>query len=177
MAKQNPKYTETKGGNKISFSALVVIGDRKSRVGIGLDKAGDVMSAIQKAIKAAKKKVITINLVNGSIAHEVMYSKGSSIILFKPAPEGTGVIAGGSVRAVVEAAGIRNIVTKCLGTNNKALNVNASYEALKSLKPSEKKTPEEIISKIKIENKDNNPKSASKKTISKTVKTQKINQK
>ena len=114
---------KTKGGNKISFSALVVIGDHKGRAGVGLNKAKDVLPAIQKAIRTAKKNLITISMEKGTIPHQITLKQGASIVLLKLAPEGTGVIAGGSVRAVVEAFGIRDIVTKSMGTNNKTSNV------------------------------------------------------
>ena len=125
---------KTKGGNKISFSVLTVVGDKKGRVGVGLGKAPDVLSAIKKGIKRAKKNLIKVPLVKGTIPHEIYLKKGAAKILLKPAPSGTGVMAGGSVRIVVEAAGIRNIVAKILGTNNKASNVYATIAALKKLK-------------------------------------------
>jgi len=126
---------KTKGGNKMSFSALVVIGDKKGRVGVGLGKSKDVASAIRKAIVYAKKHLITVPLVKGSIPHDVFIKHGAAKILLKPAPEGSGVIAGGAVRAVVEAAGIRNISSKVLGTKNQASNVYATLVALESLRP------------------------------------------
>ena len=125
---------KTKGGNKISFSVLTIVGDKKGRVGVGLGKAPDVLSAIKKGIKRAKKNLIKVPLVKGTIPHEIYLKKGAAKILLKPAPSGTGVMAGGSVRIVVEAAGIRNIVAKILGTNNKASNVYATIAALKKLK-------------------------------------------
>ena len=123
---------KTQGGNQMSFSALVVIGDRKGRVGVGLGKSKDVASAIRKGVNLAKKHLITVPVVRGTIPHDIFNKKGAAKILLKPAPEGSGVIAGGAVRAVVEAAGIRNISSKVLGTKNQASNVYATLEALRS---------------------------------------------
>lgn len=125
---------KTKGGNKIGFSALVVIGDRKGRVGVALGKANDVVSAIKKGVKKAKKRLITVPLVGNTIPHQIMIKNGAAKIILKPAPEGTGVIAGGSVRSVLELAGVRNVVAKSLGTNNKLSNVTATFIALKKIK-------------------------------------------
>lgn len=126
---------KTKGGNKVGFTALVVIGDRKGRVGVCLGKATDVLSAIKKGVRGAKKRLITIPLVNGrTIAHQINTKFGASFIVIKPAPEGTGVIAGGSVRAVLELAGVKDVVAKTLGTNNKLTNVTNTFEALKTIK-------------------------------------------
>lgn len=122
------------GGNKIGFSVLVVVGDRKGRVGVGLGKASDVASAIRKGTAYAKKHLITIPMKAMTIPHEVRIKKGAARVLIKPAPSGTGIRAGGAVRAVVEAAGIRDIVGKILGTDNKASNVYATFEALKKLR-------------------------------------------
>ncbi len=124
---------KTKGGNKISFSVLVVIGDKKGRVGVGLGKAKDVASAIRKAVSYAKKHLITVPIKNGTIESDIYLKLGAAKVLLKPAPEGSGVIAGGAVRVVVEAAGIRNISSKVLGTKNQASNVYATLEALKRL--------------------------------------------
>jgi small subunit ribosomal protein S5 len=124
---------KTKGGNKISFSVLVVIGDKKGRVGVGLGKAKDVASAIRKAIAYAKKHLITVPIKEGTIESDIYIKLGAAKVMLKPAPEGSGVIAGGAVRVVVEAAGIRNISSKVLGTKNQASNVYATLEALKRL--------------------------------------------
>ncbi len=124
---------KTKGGNRIGFSTLVVVGDKKGKVGVGLGKSRDVASAIRKGIAYAKKHLITVPIVNGTIPYDVFVKRGAGKVLLKPAPEGSGVIAGGAVRAVVEAAGIRNISSKVLGTKNQASNVYATLEALKSL--------------------------------------------
>jgi len=125
---------KTKGGNKRGFTALVVVGDKKGRIGIALGKANDVLSAIKKGIRLAKKRLINIPLRGSTIPHQIKVKFGAAQVLLKPAPAGTGVIAGGSVRAVVEAAGIQNIVSKILGSNNKVNNVYATFKALKSLK-------------------------------------------
>ncbi len=125
---------KTKGGNKIGFSVVVVAGDRKGRVGVGLGKAPDVSPAIRKAASYAKKHLITVPIVNGTIPHEIKVKKGAAVVLLKPAPLGTGVIAGGAVRAVVEVCGIKNIVSKVMGTSNQASNVYATLEALKRLR-------------------------------------------
>ncbi|MEX2028691.1 MAG: 30S ribosomal protein S5 [Candidatus Curtissbacteria bacterium] len=124
---------KTKGGNKMSFSVLVVIGDKKGRVGVGLGKAKDVASAIRKAVSYAKKHLITVPIKEGTIESDIYIKLGAAKVMLKPAPEGSGVIAGGAVRVVVEAAGIRNISSKVLGTKNQASNVYATLEALRRL--------------------------------------------
>jgi small subunit ribosomal protein S5 len=124
---------KTKGGNKIGFSVLVVVGDKKGRVGVGLGKAPDVASAIRKGVSVAKKHMISVPIVKGTIPLEIRLKLGAAKILLKPAPVGSGVIAGGAVRSVVEAAGIHNISSKVLGTKNQASNVYATMEALKQI--------------------------------------------
>ena len=124
---------KTKGGNRIGFSVLMVIGDRKGRVGVGLGKAPDVVSAIRKGIARAKKDLFEVPMKGTTITHEVRIKQGAAKILLKPAPPGTGLMAGGPVRAVIEAAGIKDIVSKILGTTNKASNVYATFAALKKL--------------------------------------------
>ncbi|MFZ5365675.1 MAG: 30S ribosomal protein S5 [Patescibacteria group bacterium] len=125
---------KTKGGNRISFSVLVVVGDKKGRVGVGLGRAPDVSAAVLKGATYAKKHLISVPTRETTIPHQVYVKLGAAKVLLKPAPEGSGVIAGGAVRAVVEAAGIRDIVSKILGTRNQASNVYATFEALKKLK-------------------------------------------
>lgn len=125
---------KTTGGNKIGFSVLIVVGDKKGKVGVGLGKAADVASAVRKGSAYAKKHMITVPMVKTSIPHEIRIKMGAAKILLKPAPAGTGIRAGGAVRAVVEAAGIRDIVSKILGTDNKASNVYATFAALTKLK-------------------------------------------
>ncbi len=124
---------KTKGGNQIGFTALVVIGNRRGKVGVALGKANDVLSAIKKGVRKAKKNLIQVPLVNDTIPHELTLKDGAARLMLKPAPKGTGVIAGGSIRAVLELAGIKNIVAKMLGTNNKLSNVNATFKALKTI--------------------------------------------
>lgn len=128
---------KTKGGDKRSLSVLVVVGDKKGRVGVGLGKAAEVQSAVRKATAYAKKHLITVPLKGRTIPHSILVKSGAARVLLKPAPIGTGVIAGGAVRIVAEAAGIGDIVSKSLGTKNKASNVYATLEALGKLKPIE----------------------------------------
>lgn len=125
---------KTKGGNKIGFSVLAVVGDKKGKVGVGLGGAPDVSSAVRKAVSYAQKHMLTVAMKGTTIPHEVRVKRGAAKIMLKPAPPGTGVIAGGAVRAVVEAAGIRDIVSKILGSKNQASNVYATMEALKLLR-------------------------------------------
>ncbi len=124
---------KTQGGNKIGFSVLTVVGDRRGRVGVGLGKAPDVSSAIKKGVSIAKKHLIEVPITNGTIPFEYYIKLGAAKVLLKPAPRGSGVIAGGAVRSVVALAGIQNISSKVLGTKNQASNVYATIEALKRL--------------------------------------------
>lgn len=125
---------KTQGGDKRSLSVLVVVGDRKGKVGVGLGKATEVQSAVRKATTYAKKHLIEVMLRGRTIPHPVLVKFGAAKVLLKPAPIGTGVIAGGAVRVVVEAAGIHDIVSKSLGTKNKASNVYATMQALAQLR-------------------------------------------
>ena len=129
----------TKGGRHFRFSATVAVGDRNGRVGIGTGKANEVPDAIKKAVAAATKNVTKVSVVDGTIPHEATGVQGASKIMLKPACEGTGVKAGGAVRAVVELAGIKNILSKSLGSNTKVNMVYATLNALKS-----QRTVEEI---------------------------------
>lgn len=125
---------KTTGGNKIGFSVLVVVGDKKGRVGVGLGKAPDVSAAVRKGSNYARKHLITVSMKGKTIPHEIRIKVGAAKILLKPAPPGTGIRAGGAVRSVVEAAGISDIVSKILGTDNQASNVYATIIALKKLR-------------------------------------------
>ena len=134
-----------KGGRRFRFRATLVIGDRKGKVGVGVAKGADVSDAIQKAYNDAKKSLITVKLSGNTIPHDIQMKLGSAKVMLKPASEGRGVIAGGAVRAVVDLAGIRDIVSKSLGTSNKLNVARVTIAALKSLKePRVKKVQEEI---------------------------------
>ena len=140
-----------KGGRVMKFSALVVVGDGKGTVGYGLGKAAEVSEAILKGITDAKKNMVKISLANGTIPHEVIGIFGAGKVLMRPAPEGTGVIAGGAVRSVLEAVGIKNITAKCQRSNNPQNVVKATMQGLMSLRSPEQvaairgKSVEEIV--------------------------------
>ena len=126
-----------KGGRTFRFSAVVVVGDEQGHVGVGNGKAAEVPDAIKKAIEEAKKNLVTVPIVGTTIPHEFIGKFGSANVILKPGPEGSGVIAGGSVRPVLELAGYRDIKTKVIGTNNPRNVVYATLEALKSMKTAE----------------------------------------
>lgn len=144
------------GGKRMRFRACVVIGDKKGRVAVGLAKSADVSEAIAKAVEQAKKQVVNVQIIKGTIAHEIKYKYGAGLVLLKPAKQGSGIIAGGPVRIVLELAGLNNVVSKIMGTNNPVTNVKCVIEALKSLKriefSQEKKNTEQKIKQPQLQN-------------------------
>ena len=127
-----------KGGKNLSFSALVVVGDAQGHAGFGMGKAREVPMAIHKAVEQAKKNLIRINLKGGTVPHQVLGTYGSGRVLLKPASEGTGIIAGKPVRAVMEVAGVHNVLTKSIGTSNPHNVIKATFDALLRLKDAAK---------------------------------------
>jgi small subunit ribosomal protein S5 len=127
-----------KGGRRMRFRATVVVGNKAGRVGVGVEKGNEVMTAVQKAVASAKKNLVDVTLKGTTIAHEVSARKGGAYVFLKPASEGTGVIAGGAVRAVLESAGVRDILSKMIGSNSKINNAYATILALSSQKADKK---------------------------------------
>jgi len=126
-----------KGGRRFRFSAIVVVGDGKGRIGYGLGKAPEVPDAIRKALEKARKNMIKVPVINGTIPHEIVSDFGAAKVMLKPGRPGTGVIAGGTIRAIMDAAGIRDVVTKCIGSTNPHNVVKATFKALESLQSPE----------------------------------------
>ena len=145
----------TKGGKKLRFAALVVVGDGKGRVGYALGKAPEVPDAIRKAIEKAKKEMIEVPIVNGTIPHRIEEKFSATKVILRPAPPGTGVIAGGTVRAIMDAAGITDVVTKCIGNSNPHNLVKTTFKALEKLQSLDYvakkrgKSREEILERIR----------------------------
>ena len=158
----------TKGGKQLSFRACVVIGNRKGKVGYGVKKGKDVQMAVEKAVNQAKKSMITVPLTKSTVPHRVEAKFGAGRVMIKPAPLGSGIIAGSSVRVVLELAGVPNASAKIMGkTNNKITNVKAIFEALQMFKPVRQKR-EVKKENVKVEKKDEVKKTVEKKTETKT---------
>jgi small subunit ribosomal protein S5 len=139
-----------KGGRRFNLSTLVVVGDGKGHVGIGMGKASEVPEAIRKGVEAAKKNMITVSLNEHTIPHEIRHSFKTATVMLLPASEGTGVIAGGGVRAVLEAAGVRDVLTKAIGSNNKVNVVKATFEALGLLRSVEQEARRRDMTPIEL---------------------------
>ena len=127
----------TGGGKRMRFRALVVIGDKKGRVGVGLRKGPDVSEAVNKAVNAAKKTMVQVKIVNDTIPHEIKFKYRSAVVFLRPAMPGTGVIAGGAIRQVLDLVGVKNVLSKMIGSSNKVNNVMATYLALTKLRSKE----------------------------------------
>lgn len=175
-----------KGGRRFRFRALVAVGDGKTKVGVGVSKGADVQAAITKAVSSAKKDMVTIPIARGTIPHEVTQRYSGAKVMLKPAAPGTGVIAGGSVRQVLDVTGIQNILSKSLGSNNKINNAYAVIEALRTLLPRDKwlsadsraqaqssKAKEPILKKTAVSADEPSTKVASKTTVAAKKRTKK----
>lgn len=136
------------GGKRMNFRACIAIGDKKGKVGVGLGKGADVTMAVNKAVNHAKKDMITVETINDTITHEIHHSEGAAKLLFKPARSGKGIIAGGVARVILELAGIKNVTSKQLGTNNKINNARCTIEALRTLRPADKTAKKEKTAKV-----------------------------
>lgn len=164
-----------KGGRRLRFRATVVIGDKKGRVGVGVAKGSQVVLAITKAVAQAKKNLTFINLQETTIPHEVEYVYCGARVFLKPASPGTGVIAGGAVRAVVEVVGIKDILSKMIGSSNKVNNVYATFEALKSLQAREGAKKKEVKTvKAKVQKKEGKNETKEKAVKAKTTKAKEV---
>ncbi|MGE5426132.1 MAG: ribosomal protein S5 [Bacillota bacterium] len=157
------------GGKRMNFRACVAIGDRKGSVGVGLGKGADVTMAVNKAVNRAKKVMIKVPVVNETIPHVVHQKVGAASIIFKPAKQGRGVIAGGVARAILELAGIKNVTSKVLGTNNKINNARCTIAALSSLRVAEKKAPKAKAEEPKAAPTEEAPKAEKAKVVKKTA--------
>lgn len=131
------------GGKRMNFRACVALGDKKGSVGVGLGKGADVTMAVNKAVNRAKKRMVSVPMIKDTIPHEVYHKQGAAKIMFKPAKQGRGVIAGGVARVILELAGVKNVSAKTLGSNNKINNARCTIEALKKLRPAEAKAKPE----------------------------------
>lgn len=136
------------GGKRMRFRALVVIGDKKGKVGVGIRKGMDVTEAVSKAANSARKSLISVPLYNNTIPHELKFKYKSSVIFMKPALPGTGIIAGGAIRQVLDMAGVKNILSKMLGSSNKVNNVMATYLALSKMKARQKAIDPKTLEKV-----------------------------
>jgi small subunit ribosomal protein S5 len=161
-----------KGGRRLRFRATVVVGDKKGRVGVGVEKGGDVVTAIDKATATAKKYLKTINLLGTTIPHEVTAEFAGAKVFLKPARKGTGVIAGGAVRAVLEAAGVKDILSKIQGSSSKLNNVYATLKGLESLIKIESKEEKEELRVAK--QREDSKKDAKSKTVKKDAKNETV---
>jgi small subunit ribosomal protein S5 len=165
-----------KGGRRLRFRATVVVGDKKGRVGVGVEKGGDVVTAIEKATTTAKKYLKTINLLGTTIPHEITAEFAGAKVFLKPARKGTGVIAGGAVRAVLEAAGVKDILSKIQGSSSKLNNVYATLKALESLikiETKEEKEEQRVAKQREESKKEAKPKTVKKEVKNETVKAKK----
>ncbi len=143
-----------KGGRRMRFRATVVVGNKNGKVGVGIDKGNEVMTAVQKAANRARRNIVEVNLSGTTITHEVSSRLAGAYVFLKPASEGTGVIAGGAVRAVLEAAGVKDILSKMIGSNSKINNAYATVAALKNLKKAKVKVENATTKKVKEEKTD-----------------------